>query len=77
MLDIKLIRNNFEMVADSLEKRNVDRDKINRLKKIDEDHRELLKDSEALKKERNQVSKEIAEKKRNKESVDEVIKSMQ
>ena len=77
MLDIKLIRNDFERVADSLEKRGVNRDTVLRLKEIDESHRELLGKSEELKKERNQVSKEIAEKKRNKESADDVIKSMQ
>ncbi|MDN6731494.1 MAG: serine--tRNA ligase, partial [Atopostipes suicloacalis] len=59
------------------EKRGVNRDKMNRLKEIDENHRKLLQNSEELKKERNQVSKEIAEKKRNNESAEDVIKSMQ
>ena len=77
MLDIKLIRNDFEKVADSLEKRGVDREKVLRLKEIDEKHRKLLQSSEELKKERNQVSKEIAEKKRNQESAEDVIQSMQ
>lgn len=77
MLDIKLIRNDFENVADLLGKRGVAREKVSRLKEIDKNRRELLQNSEELKKERNQASKEIAEKKRNKESADDAIKSMQ
>lgn len=77
MLDIKLIRNDFDRVADRLEKRGVNRETLIRLKEIDKNRRELLQESEELKKERNEVSKEIAEKKRNKEAADEIIQSMQ
>lgn len=77
MLDIKLIRNDFERVADLLEKRGVDRENVQRLRDLDIKRRELLQVSEELKKERNEVSKEIAEKKRNKESADSVIEAMQ
>ena len=77
MLDIKLIRNDFERVADLLEKRGVDREGVQRLRDLDIKRRELLQVSEELKKERNDVSKEIAEKKRNKESADSVIEAMQ
>lgn len=77
MLDIKLIRNDFDRVADLLENRGVNRETMVRLKEIDRSRRELLQKSEELKKQRNEVSKEIAEKKRNKESADETIKSMQ
>lgn len=77
MLDIKLIRNDFERVTDLLEQRGVEREKMIRLKEIDKIRRELLQHSEELKKERNQASKEIAEKKRNQESADIAIESMQ
>ncbi|MDN6161898.1 MAG: serine--tRNA ligase [Atopostipes sp.] len=76
MLDIKLIRNDFEKVVDLLGKRGVDRDKVYDLKKADKNKREKLQKSEDLKKERNQVSKEIAEKKRNQEPADDAIQSM-
>lgn len=77
MLDIKLIRNDFERVAELLETRGVKKEEITRLKEADEKRRELIQDSEKLKSERNEVSKEIAEKKRNNESADDVIQSMQ
>lgn len=77
MLDIKLIRNDFDRVVDLLGSRGVAREKVSRLRDLDKKRRELLQSSEELKKERNQVSKEIAEKKRKKESADSVIASMQ
>lgn len=77
MLDIKLIRNDFETATKQLEKRGVDRSEIARLQDNDKKRRELIQESEKLKNERNQVTKEIAEKKRNKESADEAIQYMQ
>ena len=77
MLDMKLIRNDFEKAAELLEIRGVDKKEIARLKEIDERRRELIQKSEKLKSKRNEVSKEIAEKKRNNESADDVIQSMQ
>jgi len=77
MLDMKLIRNDFEKAAELLKKRGVDKEEIARLKEIDERRRELIQKSEKLKSKRNEVSKEIAEKKRNNESADDVIQSMQ
>lgn len=77
MLDIKLIRNDFERVVDLLEKRGVNREDVQELRNLDIKRRELLQSSEELKKERNEVSKEIAEKKKNKESADSVIQAMQ
>ena len=62
MLDIKLIRNDFERVVDLLEKRGVNREDVQELRNLDIKRRELLQSSEELKKERNEVSKEIAEK---------------
>ncbi len=77
MLDMKLIRNDFERAAELLETRGVKTEEITRLKEADEKRRELIQESEKLKSKRNEVSKEIAEKKRNKESADDVIQSMQ
>jgi seryl-tRNA synthetase len=77
MLDMKLIRNDFEKAAELLETRGVKKEEIARLKESDEKRRELIQNSEKLKSKRNEVSKEIAEKKRNNESADEVIQSMQ
>lgn len=77
MLDMKLIRNDFERAAELLQTRGVEKEKIARLQEVDKKRRELIQTSETLKKKRNDVSKEIAEKKRNKESADDAIKSMQ
>lgn len=77
MLDMKLIRNDFEKAAEELEKRGVNREEISRLQEIDQKRRDLIQKSEKLKNKRNQVTEEIAEKKRNKESADEAIQSMQ
>lgn len=77
MLDMKMIRNDFEKAAELLSTRGVKKEEITRLKETDERRRELIQESEKLKSKRNEVSKEIAEKKRNNESADNVIQSMQ
>ena len=77
MLDMKLIRNDFETAAELLETRGVAKEEISRLKEADEKRRVLIHKSETLKNKRNEVTKEIAEKKRHKESADEAIQAMQ
>ncbi len=77
MLDMKLIRNDFDKAAELLETRGVAKEDISRLKEADEKRRVLIQKSETLKSKRNEVTKEIAEKKRNKESADDVIQAMQ
>ena len=77
MLDMKLIRNDFEQTTKLLEERGVGKEEMVRLKEADERRRELIQESEKLKSQRNEVSKEVAEKKRNKESADDAIQSMQ
>ena len=62
MLDMKLIRNDFETATKELEKRGVNREEIARLQENDIKRRELIQESEQLKNERNQVTKEIADK---------------
>lgn len=76
MLDIKMIRQNVEMVKEKLATRNVDEAKINEFVALDEKRRAELVKVEELKKLRNDVSGEIAELKRNKENADDKIAQM-
>ncbi|CAI3492134.1 serine--tRNA ligase [Enterococcus cecorum] len=76
MLDIKMIRQNVEMVKEKLATRNVDEAKINEFVALDEKRRAELVKVEELKKLRNDVSGEIAQLKRNKENADDKIAQM-
>ena len=76
MLDIKIIRQNVEMVKEKLATRNVDEAKINEFVALDEKRRAELVKVEELKKLRNDVSGEIAQLKRNKENADDKIAQM-
>ncbi len=58
MLDIKLLRNNFDEVAKALEDRNEDFD-LDQFKVLDENRRGLLAQVEQMKAKQNKVSKEI------------------
>ena len=59
MLDIKLIREQTEMVKESLRKRHMESDVIDEIVALDEKRRALILDVESKKAERNAVSKEI------------------
>ena len=59
MIDIKIIRENPQLLKDSLQRRQMDTDVVDQLAKLDEDWREKLTQVEELKAERNVVSKEI------------------
>jgi len=76
MLDIKVIRENLDWAKDKLSRRGIKPEELDELVKIDADRREGLNRSEQLKAERNKVSKEIAEKKRNKEDATPAIEKM-
>jgi seryl-tRNA synthetase len=76
MIDIKLIRNDFDAVKERLQTRGVNPSELDELKELDERRRELIQKSEKLKKERNDVSEQIAQKKRNKENAGEAIAAM-
>ncbi len=76
MLDIKLIRENLDWAKDKLGRRGVKPEELDELVKIDADRREELNHSEQLKAERNKVSKEIAEIKRNKEDASAAVQKM-
>ncbi|MGT2785444.1 serine--tRNA ligase [Streptococcus merionis] len=77
MLDIKKIRADFNAVAEKLATRGVEADTIAILKELDGKRRELLVVAEEKKAERNTVSAEIAQAKRNKENADDKIAAMQ
>ena len=77
MLDIKRIRTDFDAVAKKLATRGVDAAILNEMKEIDAKRRDILVKVENLKAERNTVSAEIAQAKRNKENADDKIAAMQ
>lgn len=63
MLDINLIRETPEVVRRALELRNMDSGVIDRIQELDLERRQNLNQVEALKAERNRVSKEIGQSK--------------
>ena len=77
MLDIKRIRTDFDAVAKKLATRGVAAATLNEMKEIDAKRRDILVKVETLKSERNTVSAEIAQAKRNKENADDKITAMQ
>ena len=56
MIDLKLIRSNPELVRSGAKKKKVDVD-TDAILKIDEQHREVLQQLEALRAEQNKLSK--------------------
>ena len=76
MLDIKMVRENYEEVKKRLSTRGGDLSALDKFPEIDEKRRQLIKETEALKAKRNEVSQDIAKKKKNKEDADDLIKEM-
>ena len=76
MLDIKKIRADFDGGAAKLETRGVKKETLQELHELDVRRRELIVQSENLKKERNAVSDEIALVKREKGDASEKITAM-
>lgn len=76
MLDVKMIRHNFEEVKEKLATRGVKSEVLERFVDLDERRRELLVKTEELKKYRNDVSSEIAKLKRAKLAADDKIAEM-
>ncbi|MDN4609207.1 serine--tRNA ligase [Sporosarcina highlanderae] len=76
MLDIKLLRANFDEVKERLAKRGEDLSELDKFVGLDEKRRELIAKVEVLKAERNEVSQKVAEMKRNKENADDTIARM-
>lgn len=75
MLDLKLLQNNPEVVAEALAKRNSGID-ITRFTALDQRRRELLLEVEALKSERNKASGDVARMKRAGENADALIEKL-
>lgn len=76
MLDVKMMRQNFDSVKQKLETRGVKPAILDEFLALDEKRRGLLVKVEEQKKYRNDVSAEIAKLKRNKENADDKIAAM-
>ncbi len=75
MLDIKILRQNPEVIKDALKKRNNDLD-ITPAIELDKQRREILVDVEQKKASQNEISKKIPQMKKNGENTDEIFKEM-
>jgi len=60
MIDIKLIRDNPEVVYQAMEKRGEGRAPVDEIIELDSSYRQVLKEAEALRARRNDVSKQIS-----------------
>lgn len=76
MLDMKMIRQNFDFVQQKLQSRGVKADVLAKFISLDEQRRALLVQTEEQKKYRNDVSGEIAQLKREKLDASEKINDM-
>ncbi|WP_462422087.1 serine--tRNA ligase [Salinicoccus sp. Marseille-QA3877] len=76
MLDIKVIRQETDLVKEKVTKRGMDPAVIDEILNLDKERRGLIQQTETLKSRRNKVSGEIAQKKKNKEDAEDVIKEM-
>lgn len=76
MLDIKLFRNEPDLVREKVTKRGMDAQVVDDILALDEKRRQLISQAEEMKAQRNKVSGEIAQKKRNKANADDVIAEM-
>lgn len=77
MLDLKMIRQETDFVKEKLATRGIKAEEIDELLALDQQRRDLIVKSEGMKATRNQVSDEISQLKRNKESADDKIAEMQ
>ena len=75
MLDLKFVRENIELVANNIKNKNESANP-NVIIDLDLKRREIIAEVEKLKNQRNVVSKEIAQLKKNKENADDKIKAM-
>lgn len=75
MLDIKLIRENPELVKKGIKNKN-EKDRIDEILNLDEERRNLIIQSDELKHKRNQVSSQIPQMKKNGEDVASILAEM-
>ncbi|CAM3915372.1 serine--tRNA ligase [Cohnella lubricantis] len=76
MLDVRLLRNDYEKVAQALRNRNASLDLIADFPELDNARRERLTESDSLKNRRNVVSQEVAKLKKSGGNADELIAEM-
>lgn len=75
MIDIKLLRNDFDGVAKAMAGRNEDFD-LNEFKVLDQNHRDILAKMEELKANQNKVSKQVPIMKKNGEDTTAILQEM-
>ncbi len=75
MLDIKYLRQNIDFVAGKMRERGQEVN-LERFVALDARRRDIIQEVEGLRSERNTVSKQIGEKKKNKEDATELIARM-
>ena len=76
MLDLKLIRNNPDLVRESLINRGEDAAPLDEWLTLDEKHRKVLAEVEELRSRRNKVSQEIAQCKRKGQDPGDILEQM-
>ncbi|WP_046228514.1 serine--tRNA ligase [Paenibacillus dauci] len=76
MLDVKILRNDYDRAVTALQNRGKSLDLIAGFPELDTKRRELLQETEQLKNRRNTVSGEVAQRKKNKEDAEELILEM-
>lgn len=76
MLDVRRLRENFEEIKEILLHRGEELGDLDKFEELDRKRRELIQETEQLKKVRNEVSKKIAALKREKKNADELILEM-
>lgn len=76
VLDIKYLRQNFEEVKQKLNHRGEDLSDLDRFEALDQSRRDLIAKTEELKAKRNEVTKEIATLKKEKQDAEAMIKEM-
>ncbi|AMQ22003.1 serine--tRNA ligase [Geobacillus sp. JS12] len=76
MLDVKILRTQFEEVKEKLMQRGGDLTNIDRFEQLDKDRRRLIAEVEELKSKRNDVSRQIAVLKREKKDAEPLIAQM-
>ncbi|MET1248371.1 serine--tRNA ligase [Sporolactobacillus sp. STCC-11] len=76
MLDMKRLRDHYDEIKGKLNKRGEDLSDFQRFPDLDNKRRELISQTEVLKAKRNEVSAQVAAKKRAKEDAQELITSM-
>ncbi|ALC88492.1 seryl-tRNA synthetase [Bacillus sp. FJAT-18017] len=76
MLDIKVLRADFEGVKKKLEHRGEDLTDLGKFEDLDRKRRDLIVEAEQLKSKRNEVSQQVAVLKREKKDADQLIAEM-